>query len=355
MGCRLGVLGVTGVVGREILSILDQRELAIDELRPLASARSAGSTITFHGEALTVQEATPTSFAGLDIVLASAGASATRALAESIRQSGAILVDNSSEFRIDPRVPLVVPEVNPEALDTHTGVIANPNCVAILLTVATAPIHRAVGIERMVVSTYQSASGAGLAAMQELESQTRDVLEGRAAVPSALPHPIAFNVFSHNAAIGPDGYNGEESKVMAETRKILSAPELAVTATCVRVPVVRAHTESINVTLRSPLDEADARDLLRRAAGVEVLDERESNTFPMPTVASGMDAVYVGRIRQDASQPDKRGLELLICGDQLRKGAALNTVQIAEAVLQRASARPSNGRSVPAVSATRTR
>ncbi|MBI4263078.1 MAG: aspartate-semialdehyde dehydrogenase [Acidobacteria bacterium] len=330
---HVAILGATGVVGQEILSVLEQRDFPVTTLRPLASPRSAGRTVTFRGRAIAVEAAGPDSFAGMDVVLASAGATVTRELAPAIRKSGAVLIDNSSAFRMDADVPLVVPEVNPEALPAHRGVIANPNCVAIILTVAVAPIHRAVGIRRLVVSTYQSASGAGLAAMQELRSQARDVLEGREPVPRALPHPIAFNVFSHNAAIGPEGYNGEETKVMRETRKILSDPDLAITATCVRVPVLRAHTESINLTLARPLSPERARALLAQAPGVEIVDDWERNLFPMPAIASGRDAVYVGRIRRDLSQPDGMGLDLFVCGDQLRKGAALNAVQIAEAVV----------------------
>lgn len=329
---HVAVVGATGVVGQEILSVLEQRKFPVSRLRPLASARSAGQIIRFAGKDIPVEVAEPDSFTGVALVLASAGATVTRALAPAIRRSGALLIDNSSAFRMDPDVPLVVPEVNPEALATHRGVVANPNCVAIILTVAVAPIHRAVGIRRLVVSTYQSASGAGLAAMQELRSQTRDVLDGAEAVPRALPHPIAFNVFSHNTAIGTDGYNGEETKVMKEACKILSDPELAVTATCVRVPVLRAHTESINLTLKQPLSPERARELLAAAAGVELVDDRERNLFPMPTIATGRDAVYVGRLRRDLSQPEGLGLELFVCGDQLRKGAALNAVQIAEAL-----------------------
>lgn len=334
---RVAVLGATGVVGQEILSVLEQRRFPVSELRPLASARSAGRTVRFGGKTLTVEPAGPDSFHGVDLVLASAGATVTRELAPAIRRSGAVLVDNSSAFRMQPDVPLVVPEVNPEALASHQGIIANPNCVAIILTVAVAPIHRAAGVSRIVVSTYQSASGAGLAAMQELQSQAREVLDGLEPTPKALPHPIAFNVFSHNTAIGADGYNGEETKVMHETRKILSAPALAITATCVRVPVLRAHTESINLTLTRPLTPDRARAILAEAAGVELVDDREGNVFPMPTIATGRDAVYVGRIRRDLSQPDGYGLDLFVCGDQLRKGAALNAVQIAEALVGRAA------------------
>jgi aspartate-semialdehyde dehydrogenase len=327
---QIAVLGATGVVGQEILAVLEQRDFPVTSLKPLASARSAGKTIRFRGKDVTVELAEPGAFEGVDLVLASAGATVTKELAPAIRRSGAILVDNSSAFRMDPAVPLVVPEVNPEALARHDGVIANPNCVAIILTVAVAPIHRAVGIERVVVSTYQSASGAGLAAMEELQSQAREILDGKEPAPKALPHPIAFNVFSHNTAIGPEGYNGEETKVMMETRKILSAPQLAITATCVRVPVLRAHSESINLTLKQPLSPERARALLAQAPGVEIVDDREKNLFPMPKLSTGRDLVSVGRIRRDLSQPEGMGLDLFVCGDQLRKGAALNAVQIAE-------------------------
>jgi aspartate-semialdehyde dehydrogenase len=332
-GCNVAVLGATGVVGQEILAILEQRKFPVRSLRPLASPRSAGTTVRFRGEDIPVGVAGPSAFRGVELVLASAGATATRELAPAIAASGAVLVDNSSAFRMTSDVPLVVPEVNADQIVNHRGIIANPNCVAILLCVAVAPIHRAVGIERIVVTTYQSASGAGMAAMRELEQQSRAVLAGEAAVPVALPHPIAFNVFSHNTAIGPEGYNSEEMKVMKETRKILGAPELRITATCVRVPVMRAHSESINLTLHRPLDEARAREILGASAGLEIVDDRENNTFPMPLTASGKDAVLVGRIRNDRSVPDGRGLDLFVCGDQLRKGAALNAIQIAERLI----------------------
>jgi aspartate-semialdehyde dehydrogenase len=330
VGRSVAVLGATGVVGHEILSILEERKFPVRTLKALASARSVGKTVRFHGEQIPVEVAGPSSFRGVELVLASAGATATRELAPAIAASGAVLVDNSSAFRMDPHVPLVVPEVNAAEISQHRGIIANPNCVAIILCVAVAPIHRAAGVERIVVTTYQSASGAGLAAMRELEQQTRAVLAGEAPVPVALPHPIAFNVFSHNTAIGPSGYNGEETKVIQETKKILGAPELRVTATCVRVPVMRAHSESINLTLRDALDEVRAREILSAAPGIEITDDRQHNTFPMPLTASGKDAVYVGRIRSDSSQPPGRGLNLFVCGDQLRKGAALNAIQIAE-------------------------
>jgi aspartate-semialdehyde dehydrogenase len=329
----VAVLGATGVVGQEILSILEQRKFPVRSLKALASPRSAGKKVRFGGEDIPVEVTGPSSFRGIDLVLASAGATATREFASVITASGAVLIDNSSAFRMASDVPLVVPEVNAAKIAEHRGIIANPNCVAIILCVAVAPIHRAVGIERIVVTTYQSASGAGLAAMQELEQQTRAVLSGGKVIPVALPHPIAFNVFSHNAAVGADGYNGEETKVIQETRKILGASEMRITATCVRVPVMRAHSESINLTLRDELDEARARAILQESPGVEVIDDREHNTFPMPLTASGKDAVFVGRIRNDPSSPRGRGLNLFVCGDQLRKGAALNAIQIAERLL----------------------
>jgi aspartate-semialdehyde dehydrogenase len=327
---NVGVLGASGVVGREILDILEERQFPLGTLRLLASERSAGRTLRFGGQDIPVEVAKAGAFQGLDFVLASAGASTSKALLGTIRDSGAVLIDNSSAFRMLPDVPLVVPEVNAHELARHSGIVANPNCVAILLTVALAPLHRITPISRLVVTTYQSASGAGLAAMQELESQTRTVLAGGAAEPKALPHQIAFNVFSHNAAVGSDGYNGEEQKVIAETQKILAAPQLRVTATCVRVPVMRAHCEAVNIEFAGTMTEARARELLVAAPGVSVVDERERNLFPMPITASGRDAVYVGRIRRDVSQPDGRGLDLFLSGDQLRKGAALNAIQIAE-------------------------
>lgn len=329
---HVAILGATGVVGRELLSILEEREFPLASLTLLASPRSAGTKIAFRGEELTVESADDESFRGIDLVLASAGAKATRALRRAIESSGALLIDNSSAFRMDPHVPLVVPEVNGEEIAKHSGIIANPNCVAIIMSVAVAPIHRIATVERIVVSTYQSASGAGIEAMRELEAQCRDVLDGRGAVPRALLHPIAFNVFSHDASIEEDGYNGEESKVIAETRKIFGAPDMRVTATSIRVPVFRAHSESINLTLRRPITDAEARHVLEGAEGVVVIDDRANNTFPMPVTATNNDAVYVGRIRSDVSQPEGMGLELFVCGDQLRKGAALNAIQIAERV-----------------------
>lgn len=249
-------------------------------------------------------------------------------------KAGAIAIDNSSAFRMEPDVPLAVPEVNGEQIAKHKGIISVPNCTAIILCMAIWPLHRASRIARVVVSTYQAVSGAGARALAELHEQTVEVIRGRPAEPRVLPHPIAFNLFSHNTAIGADGYNEEETKVMQETRRIMGEPKLALTATCIRVPIPRAHSESINLTFEGSLSEAAAREALSKAPGVRLVDDRPANRFPMPADASGGDDVLVGRIRGDASQAAGKGLDLFACGDQLRKGAALNGVQIAEQLLR---------------------
>ena len=243
-----------------------------------------------------------------------------------------VVIDNSSAFRMDPTVPLVIPEINPGDLAEHAGIVANPNCSTIIMTVAVWPLHRVNPIKRIVVSTYQSTSGAGAAAMEELRTQSADHLAGRDLKPRVFPHPIAFNLFSHDTPIGPDGYNTKERKMIEETRKIFHEPALPITATCVRVPVMRAHSESINLTFTHPIRPDAVREILGSAPGVEVVDDAGAGRFPMPIEASGRDAVLVGRIRRDVSRPDGRGVELFICGDQLRKGAALNAVQILESL-----------------------
>jgi aspartate-semialdehyde dehydrogenase len=329
----IAILGATGAVGREFLAILERRKAPIRSLRLLASARSAGQSLGFLGKKLTVEEVRPASFDGADLALFSAGASVSKQWAPIATKAGARVVDNSSAFRMDPEVPLVIPEINPEAIGA-ARLIANPNCSTIIMNMVVWPLHQRHRVKRIAVSTYQAASGAGWQAMQELEGQTRDVLEGRAAMPRLFPHPIAFNLFSHNTAIGADGYNVEETKMVLETRKIFGEPDLAITATCIRVPVMRAHSESINLTFEEPVSERVAREILSRAPGVKVVDDRAANRFPMPLEASGKDEVLVGRIRQDISQPDGRGIELFVCGDQLRKGAALNAIQIAECLLK---------------------
>jgi aspartate-semialdehyde dehydrogenase len=330
------VLGATGAVGQELLTLLDERGFPVAELLPLASPRSAGQQIAWQGECLTVQPVQQGCFAGVDLVLASAGGSVSRAWAPEAVAAGAVVIDNSSAFRMDPGVPLVVPEVNPEAAFRHRGVIANPNCTTILLTVALAPLAARRPIRRVVISTYQSASGAGARAMEELRQLSRTVLDGGEPVSSVLPHSLAFNLFLHNSPLEPSGYCEEELKMLNETRKIMELPDLRLTATCVRVPVLRAHSEAVNIEFNEPFPVEEARALLAVAPGVELIEDFGANRFPMPTDVTGRDPVAVGRIRQDLSEPN--ALELWLCGDQIRKGAALNAIQIAELLLQEAAA-----------------
>jgi aspartate-semialdehyde dehydrogenase len=329
---RVAVLGATGAVGQELLALLEERRFPVAELIPLASPRSAGQILAWRDRELTIQAVEASAFAGVDLVLASAGGSASRQWAPVAAAAGAVVIDNSSAFRMDPAVPLVVPEVNPEAAFSHQGIIANPNCTTILLTLALAPLQARRPIRRVVVSTYQSASGAGARAMEELRQLSRTVLDGGEPVSEVLPHSLAFNLFLHNSPLQANGYCEEELKMLNETRKIMALPELRLSATCVRVPVLRAHSEAVNIEFCEPFPVAEARELLRAAPGVELLENFEANRFPMPTDVTGRDPVAVGRIRQDLS--DANALELWLCGDQIRKGAALNAVQIAELLLQ---------------------
>lgn len=330
MSKHVAVVGATGAVGQEFMRVLEQRNFPFERITFLASARSAGKPITFKGKTYTIAELTDKSFAGVDLALFSAGGGISKKFAPIAAAAGAVVVDNSSAFRMDPQVPLVVPEVNPQDVKQHKGIIANPNCSTIIMNVPIWPLHKVCPIERMVVSTYQAASGAGQQAMLELLEQAREVLEGKTVTPKILPHQIAFNLFCHNSKVGEDGYNEEESKMVKETRKIFHCDKIQITATCVRVPVLRAHSESINLTFSKPMGERQVREILSKALGVKVIDNREKNHFPMPLEATDRDDVLVGRIRQDISQPDGRGVEIFISGDQLRKGAALNAVQIAE-------------------------
>lgn len=329
---NIAIVGATGAVGQELLRVLEQRRTPVASLRLFASERSAGATLPFRKTSHKVEPLTRSAFdaAGFDYAFFSAGASVSRDYAPIAVRSGAVVIDNSSAFRMDAEVPLGVPEINAEAIRAHRGIIAVPNCTAIILCMAVHPLHRLGRIRRIVVSTYQAISGAGARALAELQEQTRQAAAGQPVTPKVLPHPVIHNVFSHNTAIGPDGYNGEETKVVHETRKILGDDTILVSPTCVRVPVPRAHAESINLTFERPVTVAQAREALSRAPGVRLVDDRERNTFPMPVDASGGDDVLVGRIREDLSQPDGRGLNLFACGDQLRKGAALDAVQILE-------------------------
>ena len=332
----VAIVGATGAVGVELLRCLETRGFPLRGLRLLASARSVGRTLPFKGEAIAVEELTEASFEGVDLALFSAGSGISKRYAAAAVRAGAVVVDNSSAFRMDPEVPLVVPEVNGAALASHRGIIANPNCVAAIATVALAPLHRAHPIRRLTAATYQAASGAGAAAMEELRESTAAYLRGEAYTPKVLPHPYAFNLFSHNADVDPDsGYNGEELKVVAETRRILGADELPIGITCIRVPVLRAHAIALNVEFNEVVTPEEARAILAAAPGLRLVDDRAANHFPMPSEASGQDDVLVGRIRRDLGDPSGRSLALFVVGDQLLKGAALNAVQIAEMLLRR--------------------
>lgn len=329
---HLAVVGATGVVGREFLALAEERKLPVKRVTLLASPRSAGTRVRFGGRELVVETLSAKRLSGVTLAVFSAGRDVALEFAPVVAGAGGVVVDNSSAFRMNEDVPLVIPEVNQEDLSFHRGIIANPNCTTIVLLMAVAPIHRAFPIERIVVSTYQAASGAGRRAMDELKRQTRDYLDGKPMRPEAFPHPIAFNLFAHDSPVADNGYNGEELKVIAETRKILHAPSLAIAPTCVRVPILRAHSESINLTFRESVTPDRIRDVLDAAPGVCVVDDRQHSRFPMPVDASGRDEILVGRIRSDISRSDGRGIELFVSGDQLRKGAALNAIQIAEAL-----------------------
>ncbi len=333
MSCNVAIAGVTGAVGQEFLKILEERNFLFDSAKMLASSRSAGRKIKFKNKEYIVEELTNNSFERIDIALFSAGAARSREFAPAAVKAGAVVIDNSSAFRMDPDAPLVIPEINPQKIAEHKGIIANPNCSTIIGIVPVWPLHKANPVKRMIVSTYQAASGAGMSAMLELENQAREILEGKEPTCKVLPYQIAFNIFSHNSAIGPNGYNEEETKMVKETRKIFDCPDIAITCTCIRIPVFRAHCESINLEFTSPITPDQVRDLLSTAPGVSVIDDRKNNRFPMPIDATGKDNIFVGRIRQDESIPDNRGINIWVAGDQLRKGAALNAVQIAEKLL----------------------
>jgi aspartate-semialdehyde dehydrogenase len=330
----VAVVGATGAVGVELIRCLEQRKFPLGELRLFASARSAGKTLEFRGVSLPVQELTEQSFNGVQIGLFSAGSSTTKKFAKAAVGAGTIIVDNSSAYRMDPAVPLVVPEINAEAIATHSGIIANPNCSAIISITPLWPIHKKNRIKRMIISTYQAASGAGAAAMEELRESTRAYLDGRKFEPKVLPHPYAFNAFSHNTKIDPKtGHNEEETKVINETRKIFGDPGIAIGITCVRIPVLRAHCVAVTFECERPISPDEVRQILSTAPGVKVVDDVERNYFPMPVDASGHDDILVGRIRRDMSDSTGRSISIFSAGDQLLKGAALNAVQIAERLL----------------------
>ncbi len=333
MSVNLAVVGATGAVGEEFLRVLAERNFPIKNLRLLASARSAGKKVIFKGTEYTIEELTKDSFKDIQIALFSAGGSISKEFAPAAVAAGAVVVDNSSAFRMKDGVPLVVPEVNPEQIHKHNGVIANPNCSTIIMNVPVWPLHQANKIKRIIVSTYQAVSGAGAWGLYELEQQQKDFAAGKPIKKEKFPHQIFNNLFSHNTAIGPEGYNEEEMKMVKETRKIFNVPKMQITATCVRVPIPRAHCESINLEFTQPITPDEVRKILSNAPGVTIVDDIATNTFPMPLSASHQDDVLVGRIRQDLSRDDGRGIELFVSGDQIRKGAATNAVQIAEKLL----------------------
>jgi len=336
MSFQVAVVGATGAVGEVMRQCLEQRDFPVRRLRLMASARSVGRTYQFRGETITVEEVTEDSFADVDIALFSIPKSHSRRLSPAAAKAGAVVIDNSNAFRMDPDVPLVVPEVNPDDVSWHKGIIANPNCSTIQMVLALKPLHDAARIKRVVVTTFQAVSGAGLKAVDELQRQVRQLVNGEPVAPAFFPHQIAFNAIPQipqSDAFGPDGYTTEETKMANETRKILGDEAIALTATCVRVPVYYAHSEAVNVETERKLSADEARRLLAEAPGVVVVDDPASQRYPLATDAAGKDATFVGRIREDATVP--AGLDLWIVSDNLRKGAALNAVQIAELLLEK--------------------
>ena len=334
-GYRVGVLGATGLVGSTILELLASRDFPAREVVPFASERSAGKEIEWEGKVLTIQSLNEDSIQGLDLVLSSAGGSISAEWTPKLVAAGATVVDNTSYWRMHDDVPLVVSEVNPDALEGHNGIVANPNCSTMQMVVALKPLYDAAGIERLVVSTYQAVSGTGKAAIDALNAEARAVVVGYdVPEPQSYPHQIAFNVLAQAGSF-PDGddHTDEERKLINETRKILGDPEIKVSATCVRVPVVTGHSEAVNVETREPLEPEQARELLEAAPGVTVVDDPAAARYPMAVDAAGKDDVYVGRIRRDAG--NERALDIWVVSDNLRKGAATNTVQLGELLIER--------------------
>ncbi|HEY7798332.1 MAG TPA: aspartate-semialdehyde dehydrogenase [Hyphomonadaceae bacterium] len=329
-GKTVAVIGATGAVGAEMLRCLEKSTYPTTTLKAFASERSAGKRFKFLGKDVEMQVLTDDAFIGCDVALFASETDISKKYVPLAAQAGAYAIDNSSAFRMDPDVPLVVPEVNGHLIKPSQKIYANPNCVAAIMVMALWPLHQAGKLKRVIASTYQSASGAGRPAMDELEEATRAYLKGEHYAPKVLPHPYAFNLFSHNTTIGEDGYNGEEQKVVKELRKIMGLPDLRVGVTCVRVPVLRAHSMAITAEFADKVSVDAARAVLSKAPGVKVVDDRAKNHFPMPVESSGQDDVLVGRIREDVSDPTGHSLALFISGDQLLKGAALNAVQIAE-------------------------
>lgn len=332
----VAILGATGVVGTQMIQCLEERDFPVERLVPLASARSAGKTVRFNGEDVTVQEATPEVFDGVDIVLGAAGDAQAKELLPEAAARGAVCVDNSHAFRLDADVPLVIPEINPEDIANHPrNIIANPNCATIIGLVPTWPLAQRAGLKRLIVSTYQAASGAGMPGLRELERESRVLAEGGEVGDTApFAYQLAFNLIPQIGGFKEEAYTSEELKMQNEGRKIMHMPELRVNCTCVRVPVMRSHSESITVEFERPITPDEAREVLSKAPGVKVVDDPANLRYPMPLDTSDQDLVYVGRIRRDLSAPDGvSALTFWCCGDQIRKGAATNAVQIAEHLL----------------------
>ena len=329
---NIAILGATGAVGQTMLRVLEERNFPVDEIRLLASERSAGKELEYMGIKYKVEAVTPEAFEGIDIALFSAGGSRSKQWAPIAVEKGAIVIDNSSAFRMDDDVPLVVPEVNPEDVKWHKGIIANPNCSTIQMVVALNPIHKAKRIKRVIVATYQAVSGAGATAIKDLEEETRAYFEGKFYYPEALPNHIAFNVIPHIDVFLDNDYTKEEMKMFNETRKIMHAPDIKVSATCARVPVFYGHSEAVTIETEEPITPEEARELLKNAPGIIVEDDPKNNMYPMPIEVAGKDEVFVGRIRKDLAFDN--GLSMWVVADNLRKGAATNAVQIAELLVE---------------------
>jgi aspartate-semialdehyde dehydrogenase len=330
---KVAIVGATGLVGQEFIRVLQQRNFPMDSMHLLASDRSAGKKMQVNHQEIEVKETVPESFKEIDVALFSAGAETSRYFSPIAAQAGAVVIDNSAAFRMEPTVPLVVPEVNPDDVEWHKGIIANPNCSTIQMVVALYPLHKANSIKRIIVDTYQAVSGTGSAAVEELTVQSRQVLEGQTTIPHVYPHQIAFNVLPEIDVFLDSGYTREEWKVMEETKKIMHDDSIAISATCVRVPVFTGHGEAIHVEFSNSMSPEDAERILAEAPGVRVLDDTAISLYPHPWSAAGSEDVFIGRIRRDASHPN--GLALWVVADNLRKGAALNAVQIAEEVIRR--------------------
>ena len=330
---RVAIVGATGMVGQEFIKVLEQRDFPMDSIELLASDRSAGKKMFVNHDEVVVKETTPDSFQKIDIALFSAGGETSRYFAPIAAQSGAVVVDNSSAWRMDPKVPLVVPEINPEDIKWHKGIIANPNCSTIQMVVALNPLHKVNPIKRLVAATYQAVSGTGSAAVEELTEQSKQVLDGQTTVPHVYPHQIAFNILPEIDVFLDNDYTKEEWKMVEETRKIMHAPDIAISAVCVRVPVFIGHSEALHIEFSQPMSPDEAKRILAQAPGIKILDDPAISLYPQPWSAAGTDEVFVGRIHRDASHPN--GLVMWVVADNLRKGAALNTIQIAEEMIKR--------------------